>query len=202
LDYHLAAIPNARIELVEQTSGIFYATVTDNAGIVSVEVTFGKYQLRIFTGNILLNETVVEVFSDTQIEIRCILYNLQLSVVVVDYFGQSIPNVNVMLRGPEQVTRSATTQTDGTATFGNLIGGNMQIIAYLTGREASYEAVNLQVEAPTAIEIKMGKYVLLGSFLIETSLLATLIIILAAVILFLSMEVYTRKRFKPSKSES
>jgi hypothetical protein len=33
-------------------------------------------------------------------------------------------------------------------------------------------------------------------------LLATLIIILAAVILFLSMEVYTRKRFKPSKSES
>jgi hypothetical protein len=202
LDYHLAAIPNARIELVEQTSGIFYAAVTDNAGIVSVEVTFGKYQLRIFTGNILLNETVVEVFSDTQIEIRCILYNLQLSVVVVDYFGQSIPNVNVMLRGPEQVTRSATTQTDGTATFGNLIGGNMQIIAYLTGREASYEALNLQVEAPTAIEIKMGKYVLLGSFLIETSLLATLIIILAAVILFLSMEVYTRKRFKPSKSES
>jgi len=202
LDYHLAAIPNARIELVEQTSGIFYAAVTDNAGIVSVEVTFGKYLLRIFTGNILLNETVVEVFSDTQIEIRCILYNLQLSVVVVDYFGQSIPNVNVMLRGPEQVTRSATTQTDGTATFGNLIGGNMQIIAYLTGREASYEAVNLQVEAPTAIKIKMGKYVLLGSFLIETSLLATLIIILAAVILFLSMEVYTRKRFKPSKSES
>ena len=202
LDYHLAAIPNARIELVEQTSGIFYAAVTDNAGIVSVEVTFGKYLLRIFTGNILLNETVVEVFSDTQIEIRCILYNLQLSVVVVDYFGQSIPNVNVMLRGPEQVTRSATTQTDGTATFGNLIGGNMQIIAYLTGREASYEAVNLQVEAPTAIKIKMGKYVLLGSFLIETSLLTTLIIILAAVILFLSMEVYTRKRSKPSKSES
>jgi hypothetical protein len=202
LDYHLAAIPNARIELVEQTSGIFYAAVTGNAGIVFVEVTFGKYLLRIFTGNVLLNETVVEVFSDTQIEIRCILYNLQLSVIVVDYFGQSIPNVNVMLRGPEQVTRSATTQTDGTATFGNLIGGNMQIIAYLTGREASYEAVNLQVEAPTAIKIKMGKYVLLGSFLIETSLLATLIIILAAVILFLSMEVYTRKRFKPSKSES
>jgi hypothetical protein len=202
LDYHLAAIPNARIELVEQTSGIFYAAVTDNAGIVSVEVTFGKYLLRIFTGNILLNETVVEVFSDTQIEIRCILYNLQLSLVVVDYFGQSIPNVNVMLRGPEQVTRSATTQTDGTATFGNLIGGNMQIIAYLTGREASYEAVNLQVEAPTAIKIKMAKYVLLGPFLIETSLLATLIIILAAVILFLSIEVYRKKRSKPSKSES
>jgi hypothetical protein len=202
LDYHLAAIPNARIELVEQTSGIFYATVTDNAGTVSVEVTFGKYLLRIFTGNILLNETVVEVFSDTQTEIRCSLYNLQVSVIVVDYFGQSIPSVNVMLRGPEKVTRSATTQADGTATFSNLIGGSMHIIAYLSGSEDSYEAVNLQVEAPTTITIKMSKYVLLGPFLIETSLLATLIIILAAVILFLSMEVYIRKRSKPSKSES
>jgi hypothetical protein len=202
LDYYLATIPDARIELVEQTSGIFYIAVTDNAGTVSVEVTFGKYQLRIYTDNILLNETVVEVFSDTQTEIRCSLYNLQLSVVVVDYFGQPIPNVNVMLRGPEEVTRSATTKTNGTATFSNLIGGNMQIIAYPTGSVDSYEALNLQVEAPTAITINMSKYVLLGPFLIETSLLATLVIILVAVTLFLSIEVYMRKRSKPSKSES
>jgi hypothetical protein len=201
LDYYLAVIPNARIELVEQTSGVFCGAVTNDAGTVSAEVTFGKYRLRVYMDNILLNETRIEVFSDTQSEIRCILYNLQASVIVVDYFEQPIPNANVILHGPRD-TRSATTQTDGTATFGNLIGGNMQIIAYLSGREDSYEAVNLQVEAPTAIQIKMSKYVLLGPFLIETSLFATLIIILAAVILFLSMEVYIRKRFKPSKSES
>jgi hypothetical protein len=202
LDYNLAAIPNARIELVEQASGIFYVAVTDNSGTVSVEVTFGKYQLRVYTDNSLLNETVVEVFSDTQTEIRCSLYNLQVSVLVVDYFGQPIPNINVMLRGPEEVTRSATTQANGAATFSNLIGGNMQIIAYPTGSKDSYEAVNLQVEAPTTIKITMGEYVLLGPFLIGTSLLATLIIILAAVILFLSVEVYMRKRSKPSKSDS
>ena len=103
-----------------------------------------------------------------------------------------------MLRGSENVTWSATTQTEGTATFDNVIGGNMQIIAYLDGREDSYQAVNLQVEAPTTIKITMGEYVLLGPFLIGTSLLATLIIILSAVILFLSMEVYMRKRFKPT----
>jgi hypothetical protein len=197
-DYNLAVIPNARIELVEQTSGIFHGAVTDNSGAVSVEVTFGKYRLRIYTDNILLNETVIEAFSDAQSEIRCILYNLQLSVVVVDYFDQPIPNVNVILHGSTD-TRSDTTKADGTATFGNLIGGDIQIIAYLTGREDSYEAMNLQVEAPTAIKIKMGKYILLGSFLIETSLLATLIIILAVVILFLSMEVYRRTRFKWGK---
>jgi hypothetical protein len=202
VDYNLAVIPNARVELVEQTSGIFVGAVTDDAGAVSVEVTFGKYRVRVYTGNILLNETVIGVFSDTQSEVRCVLYNLQVSVVVVDYFGQSIPNVNVMLRGSEQATRSAVTQSDGTATFDNVIGGNMQIIAYLNGSENSYEAVNLQIEAPTAITIKMGKYVFLGAFLIETSLLATLIIILVAAFLFLSMEIYRRKRFKLSKSES
>jgi hypothetical protein len=202
LDYNLAAIPNARIELVEQSSGIFYGAVTDNAGKVTVEVTFGKYRLRVYTGNILLNETVVEAFSDTQIDIRCILYNLQVSVKVIDYFGQPIDNVNVMLRGQENLTRSAKTKTDGTARFDSVIGGNMQIIAYLTGKEASYEAVNLRLESPTAIQIKMGKYVLLGPFLIETSLLATLIIVLAVVIVFLSVEVYRRKRLKPGKSES
>jgi hypothetical protein len=201
LDYNLATLPNARMELVELTSGIFYGAVTNNTGTVSVEVTFGKYRLRIYADDILLNETAIEVFGDTQSEIRCILYNLQLSVIVVDYFGQPIPNANVILHG-QKGTLTGTTQKDGTATFSNLIGGNIQVITYLTGNDNSYEAVNLQVEAPTAIQIKMGKYVLLGSFLIETSLLATLIIIFAAVILFLSMEVYTRKRFKPSKSES
>jgi hypothetical protein len=202
LDYNLAAIPNARIELVEQTSGIFYAAVTDNAGTVTVEVTFGKYRLRIYANDILLSEVTVEVFSDTQTKIRCVFYNLQVSVIVVDYFRQPIPNANVMLRGPEEVPRSATTQTDGIATFGHVIGGNTQITVYLTGGENSYEAVNVQVEAPTTIEIKMGKYVLLGPFIVETSLLATLIIILATVILFFFMEVYVRKRFQPSKIES
>ena len=202
LDYNLAAIPKARIELVEQSSGIFYGAVTNDAGAVTVEVTFGKYRLRVYTGNILLNETVIEAFSDTQIDIRCILYNLQVSVMVIDYFGQPIDNVNIMLRGQENQTRSAKTQKDGTATFDNVIGGNMQIIAYLTGKEASYEAVNLRLESPTAIQIKMGKYVLLGPFLIETSLLATVIVILAVVIVFLFIEVYGRKRLKPSRSES
>jgi len=100
LDYNMAAIPSARIEMFEVTSGLFYGAVTDNSGTVAVEVTFGKYRLRVYTDNILLNETVIEVFSDTQREIRCSLYNIQVWVTVVDYFAQPIPNVNVLLNGP------------------------------------------------------------------------------------------------------
>jgi hypothetical protein len=202
VDYHLAVIPNARIELVEQSSGVFYGAVTNDAGTASAEVTFGEYRLRVYMGDILLNETSIDVFNNTQIEIRCVLYNLQVSVMVVDYFGQPISNVNVTLHGPGDVTLSATTQKKGTVTFDNIIGGNMQIITYPEGDAGSYEAVNLQVEGPTTITIKMGIYVLVGPFLVETSVFATLIIILAAVILFLSVEVYRRIRSKPSESES
>jgi hypothetical protein len=203
LDYNRAAIPNARIELFELTSGLFHGAVTDTAGTVTLEVTFGKYRLRIYTDtNILLNETVIEVFSDTQSEIRCSLYNIQVSVTVVDYFEQPIPNANVMLHGPGIGTRSATTQTDGTTTFSNVIGGSMQIVAYPAGMENSYEAVNLQIEEPTTVKIKMSKFILIGPFLIEASVLVTFIIFLLAIILFVSMEVYRRKRAKPANSES
>jgi hypothetical protein len=78
----------------------------------------------------------------------------------------------------------------------------MQIIAYPTGMENSYEAVNLQIEEPTAIQIKMAKYILIGPFLIETSVLATCIIIFAVIILFLSIEIYRRKRAKLTIRES
>ena len=201
-DYNLAAIPGARLEMIEQTSGIFWGAATNDAGTVTLEVTFGRYRLRIYTGDILLNDTTIDVFSDTQSEIRCILYNLQVSVLVVDYFGQPMPNINVILRGVERPTRSGTTQTNGISMFSNVIGGNMQIITYITGKEASYEAVNLPVVEPTAIQVKMDRYVLLGPFLLETSTLTTVIIILAAIFLFLTLEVYRRRRSKRNKNEN
>ena len=166
-----------------------------------MDVAFGKYQARIYASNILLNETVIEVFSDRQTEIRCVLYNLQVSVSVVDYFGQPIPDVNVVFRGPDEIAKSKTTKSDGTATFNNVIGGDSQIIAYISGRENFYEAVKLQVTSPTAVQVKMGKYVLLGAFVIETSLFVTLIIVTAVIVLFVSLEVYRRRRLKPAKPE-
>ena len=199
IDYNIAAIPDARIELFEVTSGLFNSATTDAAGTVTVEVTFGKYRLRVYKDDILLNETVVEVFSDTQSEIRCGLYNIKVSVKVVDYFEQPFPNINVRLQRPGVGTLSYMTQKNGIATFSNVIGGNIQIIAYPEGVETSYEALDLQVEEPTTIQIQMSKYILLGPFLIESSVLATLIIILAAVILFVSIEVYMGKRAKSAK---
>ena len=43
--YNSQAIPNARLELVELSNGVFYSAITDNAGSATTHVTFGTYRL-------------------------------------------------------------------------------------------------------------------------------------------------------------
>jgi hypothetical protein len=195
--YNQAPVANSRLELVEMTSGIFYGYTTDSSGNVNAEATFGEYKLRVYVNSILLNETVLEVFGNTQNEIRCSLYNIQISVKVVDYFGQPISNAKVVVNRPGTEKISATTTAAGTATFNGIIGGSMQIVAYPAGMENSYEAANIQVNAPESIQIRMSRFVLLGSALIETSLIVTIVFIAAVAILFLLIEILRRKQILP-----
>ncbi len=135
--------------------------MTDNTGRVSTELTFGQYTVRVYAGNILLNETSISVFGNSQSEIYCTLYNLQVTVKIVDYFGNPIPNVNVILSQPGTETESGTTRADGSVTFANMIGGNIQVTAYSPGKESSYVATSVSVGAPTSLPIKMGEFVVL-----------------------------------------
>ena len=194
LDYNMDGLPDARVALSEQNSGIFFANSTNSGGEANLEVAFGKYQLRIYKNDILLNETTLQVFSETESEIRCVLYNLKVSVSVADYLGQPIPNVNVDFIGPDQVTRTNTTLADGTATFSNVIGGDVWLVAYPTGAESYYEAIALNVASPTAVEIKFSKYVLLGSILVEASLLFVVAMIVSAIAIVAVFEVFRRRK--------
>ena len=144
----------------------------------------------------MINETNVQVFSDSQQQIRCTLFGIQLSVAVVDFFGNPISNANVTLNGPEKL--SGVTQSDGKATFNNIIGGSIQIIAQASGTKDAYQAMTLTVNQPTSVQIKIDKYVAIGSLLIPASALITILIILVAIILFALVEVYRRKRAKPA----
>lgn len=193
IDYNTDAIPNARIELVEITNGLFSSTITDILGTSTVEVTFGKYRLRVFKDEILLNSTSIEVFGDIQHEIPCSLFNIQVAVTVVDYFSQPIPDMNIILHRLGIDPWSSSSKADGIATFSNVIGGDMQIIIYPDGAENNYEAFNVYIPESKDIEIKLNKYILVGPFLVESSALATFIIIFVAILLFISIEVYRRK---------
>ena len=192
-DFNADAISNARIELVEVTNGLFNGGISDAAGTVTVEVTFGKYRLRVYKDEILLNSTSIEVFRDIHREISCSLFNIQVEVMVVDYFAQPIPNMNIVLHRSGLEPWSSTTQTNGEATFSDVVGGDMQIIVYPDGAESNYEAFNVHIQESKEVEIKLNKYILVGPFLVESSALATFIIIFIALLLFVSLEVYRRK---------
>ena len=198
-DYNSVAIPNARITLIEQASGIFYSVTTDGNGNAQLQVTFGQYRIEVFTSaNVLLNETVLNVLSDSNVPIRCVLYNIPVSVKVVDYFGNGIGNVHVQLI-KSATTLSETTRSDGVATFPNVIGGNIEITASPAGNQNAYVATNIQVDSAATITLSMAKYVALGGALIDASVLATLLIIALAILILVCIEVFRRGGFKLSR---
>ncbi|MGD0995874.1 MAG: carboxypeptidase-like regulatory domain-containing protein [Candidatus Bathyarchaeia archaeon] len=192
--YNKAAIPGASINLVELTSGLFYTATTDSSGSATSQVTFGMYRLQIYKDSILINETNIDAFNDSQQQIVCTLYGIQVSVSVVDFFGTPISNANVTLNGPATEQLSAITPGDGTATFNNVIGGDMQIVAFAQGAQNSYQAVTLTVDKPTSVKIQMDGYIVLGSLLIPVSSFIAIVIILVAIILLAIVEVYRRKK--------
>ncbi len=196
--YNEAAIPGASISLVELTNGLFYTATTGSSGSVTSQVTFGKYRLQIYKDNILINETTIEAFGASQLQIICNLYGIPVSVSVVDFFGTPISNANVTLNGPATEQLSAMTKGDGTATFNNVIGGDVQIVAYAQGAQSSYQAVTLTVNKPTSVTIQIDRYIVLGSILIPVSSFITLIIILIALVLLVTVEVYRRRKTKQS----
>jgi hypothetical protein len=202
VDYTSKPLTNTRVTLIEQASGIFYSVTTDSSGTAQLQVTFGQYRLDAYTAdNILLNETVINVLSNTQTQITCTLYNLQVSVKIVDYFGAPISNVYVQLSRPGMNAQSGTTKSDGTATFSNVIGGNMEITAYPTGNEKAFVAKNLQITSPTTVTLSMAKYVLFGGSLVDTSVLATITLVAVVILLLMILEVYRRTGFRlPRKS--
>jgi len=199
-DYNHNPISNARLSLLEVNAGIFYGATTSDNGSATVEATFGKYRARVYTGSVLLNETVMDAFIDKQVDIQCVLYNLQVSVQVVDYFGQPIPSANVKFTGADGTVETGKTQADGTTVFNRVVGGNVQIVAYLKEDDSYYESKNLDVESPSTVQIQMGRYIIFGTFIVQTSVFTTALVILIIVVLFLILEVYRRRKTKPKKA--
>jgi len=193
-------INNATVRLREFMGGIFYENKTNAEGIVLFSAVFGNYTVEVYEENgIKLNETIVALFENKNVSISCSLYGLDITVRVVDYFGQPIPNALVVLQREGLAERSYRTQANGAVAFNNVIGGKIQITVYLTDQTQPYAGGNYIIEGSTTIEIKLGKYVVLAGFLIETIHLVTAIIIVLAVVFLLVIEVYRRKRRKTSQ---
>jgi hypothetical protein len=199
-DAYAQPISNAQVRVQDLMGGMIYSSNTDSVGTAAVDCTFGKYEVRVYKGEILLNETTVGLFQNQNVSINCTLYGLSVSIRVVDYFGQTVPNVIVTLqRSGVQDSRAA--GADGRVLFGNIAGGELQVIVRLSGQSEPCVLTTAFIDNSTTIEIKVDKYVMLAGLLVETSQLITVIIIVLIVILILSVEILRRRRLKPQKSE-
>ncbi|MDI6904185.1 MAG: hypothetical protein QMD13_01635 [Candidatus Bathyarchaeia archaeon] len=194
-------ISDAIVKVQEVMGGLYDEGSTTAEGIAIFGCTFGNYRVEVYASGAKINETVVDLFQNQNISICCKLYGLNVSIRVVDYFGQSIPDANVILQR-DGLQYSPSTESNGMITFSNIIGGDLQITVYLPGQSQPCMVTTSSVDESTTIEIKIEKYVVIAGFLVETGQLTTAIIIVVATILILSIEIYRRKRLKPQKSVS
>jgi hypothetical protein len=194
-------INNAAVKVQEVMGGLYYEGNTIE-GIVIFNCTFGNYTVEVYASGVKINEAVADLFQNQNISIRCKLYGLTVSIKVVDYFGQPIPNANVTLQREGLPPRSNRTKPDGLATFSDFIGGRVQITVYLNDETQPCIEKTSSVDSSATIGIKIGKYVLIAGVLVETSQLTTALIILAAILLILSIEIYRRKHLKPKQASS
>ena len=105
-----------------------------------------------------------------------------------------ISNANITLIGPASERFSAFTKGDGTATFSDVVGGNMQILAFAQGSPNNYQAITITVNQPTSVHIKLGQFIALGSFVVLASTLIAIIIVALAIIVLVTVEVYRVKK--------
>lgn len=192
--YNDQAIQGARVQLVELSNGLFYSATTDSSGLATVHATYGTYRLRVYKDDALIRETNLKVFDDTRRQIKCTLYGIDLTISVVDFFGSPISNAKVTVNGQETV--QANTENNGKVTFGNIVGGDMQIVAEIPNQPEAFQAIKVTVDQPTNVEVKLEKYVSVGGTLMQANIAITLLIILVAAIVFVILEVIRRKKIK------
>jgi hypothetical protein len=195
-------IEDVQVVAQEIMGGANYSLTTGGDGTADLTCTFGRYIVRVYTGEILLNETTFDLFEDENGTIECQLYGVSVSVKVVDYFGQPIAKAKVTLQG-NGLQNSSATGSNGIVTFGNIIGGSLRVTVCLPGQSQPCVVTTSYVESPTTtIQIRIEKYVMLAGFLIETVQLATATIIALTVVLVLSIEIYRRRRARTKKSSN
>lgn len=198
-------IANAMVEIQEFMGGLYNNSLTNHGGEVTLRCIFGKYYVRVYSNGVLLNKTVVELFSNKNLTIYCALYKLPIYVKVIDYFGQPISNANVALERDGTKIQSNVTNADGITSFREN-GGKLTIKVYLTKSDLPETTLTVYVdgkrESSNPVLVKIGKYIVLAGFLVDAAQFAIAILVVATVILIAVIEIVKRKHLKPGKTSS
>ena len=192
-------IQNATVEVIEWSSGrIAGLGKTDQWGSIRLAFTFGRYKVRVYNQEetVILNETVVDVIRNQfYLVLNCKMVTLDLSITVVDYLGQPIPNAKVVLNSTTEGAEilNLTTGPDGINRAHGILGGNYRISLCVAGRLSRVESLDL--EASGEITFRVGDYVMVGGYPLELNQLITGVS-LTIVVAFCALILIYRRRSK------
>ena len=158
---------------------------TDDAGSAVLDITFGIYRVRVYNREhtVILNRTVVNLVEDQSLMIHCRICNVDLSVMVKDYFGQPISNVLVEVKRENGDMYSQETSSGGTASFNGINGGDCQISVSVAGKVL--ETATLYLDETKEVAFKVGKFAVVGGFLMEVTQLIALVSLIIIIIVFI-----------------
>lgn len=205
LDSKWIPLKNVEVAVYEWSSGIaepVQSKTTDDLGSVVFHFTFGRYKIWVYNEGhtIILNKTVIDLTKDqSPFVVHCKIFSIDLSVIVKDYFGQPIPNALVEVERENETISPQKTGSEGTVSFYNITGGDLQISVRIKGEVS--ETRTLYLDETKAIVFKLEKFAVVGGFLLKVIQLIVYVslgIIIAMVALVL---VYRRFRLRKGPEE-
>ncbi|RLI22515.1 hypothetical protein DRO54_00980 [Candidatus Bathyarchaeota archaeon] len=188
------------VRAYEWTSGTAVPTdegESNQDGIVTLDLTFGWYKLRIYkrvdSNEVLVNETKVELTTQNEtveVNIKCNLLGLNVTIKVVDFFGNSLPEVSIKM---ERASDGLSFERAGSGEFmfEDMIGGKYTVYVFLSGSQTPYlkETIYLDKSGATII-LKDAAHVNFFGILIETYVFATMLAIIIVVAIFIIVMAY------------
>lgn len=206
LDAEGTAVSGIRIAAYEWSSGVTdpVLTGTSSDGRVNLSLTFGKYHLRAFDDSLVLNDTELDLIEDNlNFTFSLSVLNIDITVLVRDFFGQPIANANVTVErkaGNSYVfAYSQFTDSGGSITFESVVGGDSRVSAYVSGSLVGTKTQFLS-GAQNTVRFDVAEYVSVFGYPVLAGLFAfaMFLVVIVVVILILSgkrlMKVFRRDK--------
>jgi hypothetical protein len=203
LDSNGLPLQNVQVKVYEwESERLMGSKVTNNLGSATFGCTFGIYTVRVYDleSGVMLNETVVSLIENLFFfVIHCRISNVNLSVVVEDYFGHPIPNAKVQVERDSVEIANLTTESNGTVSLYKIIGGNCKISVYVRGELC--ETTTLYLDETKVVVFKLERFVVFGGYPLETTQLVAGISLGVVIALFALALIYRRLRAKKVPEE-
>jgi len=196
LDSKKLPLHDVQVTVYEWSSGLLADSGTTNDwGSVTISCTFGRYKIRVYDweSRVVLNETIIDLIEDRSFYvIHCRISNVDLSVVVKDYFGNPVSNALVKVERENVDIPPQRTGSNGETSFEDIIGGEVRISVSVKGKLC--ETRTIYLDEARAVVFELDRYVMVAGYPLETTQFIACISLGMLVALFALALIYRRLR--------